>query len=436
MSFFRRAVLLGSSQLVSVLVTLVSRVVLTRLLGTASFGEFGLALNNITVLSRVLSMGIMPGSQHLASRKDLDRKQVIGTSLLVGLLMGGAAWVAVWAGSPFLRDTLFFRDQPHPEAWRMFLAMRDWLPVVMVAANLAVTLIPLGKIRPYAVFQGLAGVPLILISLALVAANLGAMDAVVWAQVGTWVWLLGYVFWHLRGEFGGVDLDLAKRLFGYGVRAWPNVILGVGVARLATIFGAGFMGKVDLSIFVLGLNIVEATLAPYSMVGQLVLSRASDGTDPDGKSTLQLMRLSQVMLIAVLVLVAGLGPFLIPLLFGADFRAAYGVSLVLLITGFAHSQMRTLANFFAGKGKPEMATPGLATELVVLLALVFALGPTMGMQGLVIASIAGALLGTLVSSLQMRRLTASKWSEQFLLTGDDLRLLGKSLRSLRKARGQ
>lgn len=434
MSFFRSAALLGTSQLVNMGLTLVSRILLTRILGRDLFGEFGLALNNITVLSRIGSFGIAPGSQYHAGKKDFSPEEVVPTAFWVSLVIGLLSFAVATLGKPWIYQELFARDTPHDQAWLVFYHMLPFLPVVIVAMNLAVMMIPLERKRAYSVMQATAMIPLIALALGLwqFVPSLTPLRVVISAQLAAWFWMLGFAGWHLwpwlkRFRF---SKPAARELLRYGLQAWPNVILTVGAARFITVFGAGYAEPRDLSIYILGLNLAEASLAPYTMVGQLVLSRVADDTDADGKSTLQLMRLSWVLLLVIVLVFAAVGPWAVPLLFGPDFSPAVPVSIALCVTGFAHAQMATLSNFFAGKGQPGLTKWGLGAEVVAMFALLAWLGPLHGVWGLVAASIASALLGWLVSTALLRRKFAVRLRDQLLPTREDLELLRRSIGSL------
>jgi len=433
-SFFRSATLLGASQLINMVLTLVSRILLTRILGRDLFGEFGLALNNITVLSRIGSLGIAPASQYHAGKKQHPPEEVVPTAFWMSLVIGLGAFAVATLGKPWIYEGLFTGEVPHDQAWLVFYHMLPFLPVVIVAMSLAVMLIPLERKRAYTLMQATAMVPLILVALGLwkLVPTLTPLRVVISAQLAAWFWMLGFSLYHLWPWLRRLRFSkpAARELLRYGWQAWPNVVLTVGAARFVTLFGAGFVAPRDLSIYILGLNLAEASLAPYTMVGQLVLSRVADDTDADGKSTLQMMRLSWVLLVVIVLLFAVVGPWAVPLLFGAEFAPAVPVSIALCVTGFAHAQMATLSNFFAGKGQPGLTKWGLGAEVVAMFALLAWLGPLYGVWGLVGASIASAVLGWLVSTALLRRLINVRLRDQLLPTREDLALLKRSLGSL------
>lgn len=408
MSFVRNAAWLGGAQGLNLLFTLATRVLLARLLGAASFGAFGAALGAATLLSRALSFGSATASQVFASRPGRDRGTLIGTSLA---LASAVAVVATGIGFLLLGWIQATLLANHPGSGATLALLLAFLPVVIISMNLGVMLIPFRQVKAYSVLQ-LVGGSAFIVPCALLSLALPPIQAAAWAQVTLWLTVLIATTILLRDDLKTlrVDWDLAREMVAFGWRAWPNVCLSIGLASCAVLFGAPFLSPVELSLFVLALNIVEGVFSPHASVGQLMLSKAAaDTQDAYGKTAL-LVRLSWVAFLGVGALMAATGWWLIPTVFGREFTTAYAVTLALLVGGAAHAIVRLLGNVFAGVGQPARTTRTLSAEMAAFLVLLVGLGQH-GLWGVVAASSGSAVVGVVVGLDQFRRLSNLSWTD-------------------------
>lgn len=427
MRFGKGALILGGSQLSNLILTFISRILLGRLLGTALYGQFGIALNAMTLASRCLSVGVAPATQVLVA-KESDKGRAIGTSALFGLLVSALATITVYVTvSPL--EALFFKG--HPVAFKSFLVLLPFLPVVILSMNVGVMLIPLSKIKAYGQIQ--AGGMLPFIAIAWVGSQfVEPMQAILVSQIVVWLYLFTVMIWHLRAWRGSIGFDrlMWRFLWGFGLKAWLNTFLSIGIARFATLLGAAFLTKVEVSLFAVSLQLVEGIVAPYSAAGQLLVSRTAEDHDKGKDTTLLLLRLALPFL-GVLLLVAALLAYPTLLLFGAGFAGAYPYVLVLMVAATAHALIRTYGNYFAGIGRPHLSSPALAIELIVLILGIFTICPAHGINGLVVSSISAALVGVIVSAIQMSRTAKVGWREQFVASKADFKVAMATFRSIR-----
>lgn len=429
MRFFKSAAILGASQVAGIGLTLVSRIVLGRILGTEFYGQFGVALNAITVASRGLSGGLAPAIQYEASRPDAEKQKVLGTAVALGLM---ATLLSTWALvllKPWILSVLL---TDHPASGVVFNQMVNWFPIVIFTMFLAVVLVPFGRVREYGIVQAGANLPFLLAALGFSAAGWGAIEVALWAQVVAWIVMFSVVLWGLRGALRGLAYDpaTARTMLSFAAKAWPNTLLFVGVARIATVVGAGFMTEIEASWFVAALNLAEGILSPHSALGQLILSRAANKSEAGLETTLRVLRLS-LPAFGILILVALLAGHPLLWLFGAGFVGAYPVLLVLLITGCAHALVRVYANFFAGRGAPNRITGPLVVEFMVLLGGVILLGPRFGLWGVVAASASAALLSWALSIHKMSKTEGCSPRQQLSVTREDIDALLSAIRGKR-----
>lgn len=361
---FRRATLwLGGTQGVQILLQLGIRILLARTLGPVAFGVFGTALSTTTLLSRLLSVGIASSTQYFASRPGADRGAVLGTSLILGTGVGVFTLSVSAALLGFLQSFWFVGHSGVGSA----LGQMIWvLPLVVLGMNFGVMLIPWGRVRAYGLLPVGGALAFVGVFLLLVP-HVEPLQAAIAAQGMVWGILLALAAWGLRSEWRELKFcpNLALQMARYGAKAWPNVCLSIGMASMVPVLGSRVMTPEELALLVLALNLVEGLFAPHGTTGQLILSRTAAKPQDAPESASLLMRWTSVYALVVGLGVAMLGHLAIPLIFGAAFARATEITLALLVVGWAHAQVRTMSNVWAGLGQPGRAMGALSAEIVM-----------------------------------------------------------------------
>lgn len=430
MSFIRNASILGIAQVANILLALASRVVLSHSLGVANFGAFGAATNAMTVSSRTLSFGSASAAQYFASKVAAPRGTVIATSLgLAGIIS-----LVAMAGQFVLvgpMQTAFFGQ--HPLGLQALLRMSWAMPFVVLAMNLGVMLIPFRRIREYGGLQVLSGGLFVFLCLGLLP-FMAPLQAAVVAQITVWGATLGATLWFIRDDLHDLHWSgpLARQLLSFGFRSWPNGCLSIGIASFAVLFGARFMSPVELSVFVLAMNIVEGLFSPHVALGALVLSKQASEEEAAQPKVMRLLRTSLALFAGLFAAFALTGYWVIPFVFGPGFRPAYAVGLALFVTGASHAMLKTMGNAFAGMGRPGLTTVALAGEVLVLGCLLWTLGTT-GLWGVVVASAVASIVGWGIALVQMRSLYRTSFSNLLFANQSDWRALRHPSTKLRKA---
>lgn len=413
---FRNAMTLASAQVVNLLLVFLGRVVLARLLGVGAFGAFGAALNAVTVTSRLLSFGSASASQYFAGKADYDRKAILGTSLAISSVISLLAGIALLFAQGQIAN-VFFAE--HPSGLLAYGVLAWFAPLIILTMNMGVLLIPFGMVNKYGQSQVLQG-GMFLIPCVIFSTFLPGLQASVIGQISVWIAAFAFIGWNLWRVTGGLSFnrDLAYQMVRYGFKAWPNVCLNIGIARIATLVAAIYLGSVELGIFVLAMNLVEAACSPQIAAGQLILNRSASGSD--SLATLRMMRLSVGYFVFVSILLVVFAWTLLPSLFGHQFGPVREVIGIVAITGAAHGMMKTIANYAAGQGKPQLATLGLLVESVFLAICLPFLATRFGILGVAWSGAISAFAGWVTSGIQMKRLSGSGIAVQLFPNGSDI----------------
>ncbi len=401
MKLLKGYVITSSGNVVKILAALLARTLMARLLGPVFYGGFGVGLNMTTVLSRLLTFGVLPAAQYYGSKTEFDRRDHLRTSLLLGLV---TALFVTSLGVLLVPRLLAGYWAKQTVGLEVFQQLAPFLGLIIIGSVMGIIMIPWNRVLQYTIGQIILGVLVPVVFLAGLPFLLPLKAAVV-AQVSVWVAALFFHAWVMRGELRGGHFQphLAKKMVRYGLMTWPQVILGVGAARLAILLGANYLDQTNIGLFIVGMNISEAIFGFHGSLGQLVLSRLSEEETGAYRVTQQAMRLSVILLVSISLIYLGVGKPLLVLIFGNEYTASWNLSLILLVTGGTHSLGRLSANVLAGLGKPIRNSLTLTCEVLCLLILIPWLTKSQGAAGLALASAISAALSLLVSLGQSAR---------------------------------
>jgi O-antigen/teichoic acid export membrane protein len=380
-------------------IAFVASVVAARLLEPAGRGELGILVLVPTLLLAVLELGQEFTGSHLAARTEVDSKLLHGNLLILAAVVAVPAFVICGV------------------AFRLLLETNEGLLAAgaggaAVAAGVylrGVSGIVLGSAR-VRLYNGAR--------LALAASSLVAVLA---------LWLAGaasprsfYLGWCGGQIFVAVLLGLALRVGitrpnrQVAVEQW-RVGLPVHIAntcqflllRVDLLFLAALAGSVAVGHYAVATNVVEAIWYLPAAAGLLSIPFLS-GTRPESEKVdalLHALRLSFWFSVVGGLALAALAPFLVPLVFGADFAGAVK-PLELLIPGVVAAGIaRTCSAAFIARRQPGLFARIAGIALVLNIGLNAVLVPQLGVSG---AAIAASVSYLLLSFLALRKM-ADLW---------------------------
>jgi O-antigen/teichoic acid export membrane protein len=149
-----------------------------------------------------------------------------------------------------------------------------------------------------------------------------------------------------------------------------------------------------LGVYAVSVNASETLLyLPGAVATAFIPSLAR--TEPAGRSqhTLRVFRLTGLLTIATIVVAAVLGPLLIPLAFGEDFRGSVVPFLLLLPGALGFAALRVFSGALVASGLPGRSSLGPAVALAAGVVLDLALIPPFGAEGAAAAATVAFLAG-------------------------------------------
>jgi antigen flippase len=392
----RHDVLLMVGAKVGVLVLgAVTTVIVARSLGPAGRGSLASTYALMTLLAQLGTLGIVSANPYYVAREPGLLARVAGNSLwlagALGLLMAAIGMTLKLVAPGALPDI----------GWPELSVAMFAVPIALCSLFLRSILLADGRTVLYnglEVGAALLTVLLLLTILPLAGGGvLLALSLMIFPQV---VALLASMFAMRRHGrlLRPLDGALARRMIGYGVRAYLITLIAYMLIRIDLLLVNGIQGSSSAGQYSIAVALASALYVLPVSVSINLFARVARGS-ADRETSLEVFHLVAVGYLLVCVLAVPLAGPAIALMFGPAFHPAISLFLWLLPGIYCLGLLNVIAYHFAANGMPWglllVWIPGLAVNLALDIAL-------LPHHGTYVASIASTLAYAIVLVLHLR----------------------------------
>jgi len=373
----------------------ITTVILARSLGPAGRGSLASVYALMTLLAQLGTFGIASANPYFAAREPEMRARIAGNSLWLAAVLGplmAVVGILVKVLAPHA-----FGDVSWPEmAVGMFA-----VPVMLSSLFLQSILLADGRTVLYnGVALGAALLTVLLLVTVLPLAGGGVLPALslmVAPQVAALVIYMAAMRRHGR-LLRPLDAALARRMVGYGARAYVVTLIAYMLIRIDLLLVNGIQGPTAAGQYSIAVALADALyLLPVSVSVNL-FARLARGS-ADRELSLGVFHLVAFGYLIVCAVVAPLAGPAITLMFGAAYQPAIALFLWLLPGVYCLGLLTVIAYHFAANGMPRELIlvwgPGLALNLALDIAL-------LPHHDTYVASIASTLAYAIVLILHLR----------------------------------
>jgi O-antigen/teichoic acid export membrane protein len=219
---------------------------------------------------------------------------------------------------------------------------------------------------------------------------------------------------------------IAKRAISYGSRAWLATLAGLVNVRLDQLVLIPLVSARELGLYAVAVN-VNTLLSPLSgAIATVATTRVA--REGSASSSASIGR-HAVFLLTLLVLVLGVTvPFLLPLVFGADFHDAVVLAEILVPGTLALSVAAVVGSIAAGLGAPGISSAGEIGALAITMVGLAVLVPLGGAIAAAAVSTAAYTVNLAVQVILLRRKLRISVSDLLMPRWSDLPALTSMLR--------
>lgn len=404
----------------------VASVLLARLLGPSDRGLLALELSVANFAYAFAGLGLPIAVEYHAGRRE-PTGALLGTTAAFGVLLAAVFVPLAWLARGPIADA-FSRGQGGT-TWIFAGALVPLTFLQWTASNQLA-----GSLR-FGLFNGLlvgSRVVYTMLAVALLVVGVGVSAGLVATGVAAVVMIVGAARVLLPLGRLRVDLGLFRRLLSYGVRLQVGTLFQVLNFRLDVIILQFFQPLAVVGYYIVAQIVAElvTTLASAFQTSVLPLvANAADEEDRD-RTTAVALRHQSVLTLAAIVVIALLGPVILLVGFGPQFRASLVPMLIILPGTWFLNAGTVVAASLGGRGRPGSASLLSGIALVVTVSLDLALIPWLGVNGAAIASLCAYSAYGTAALFVTARASRLRLRDLVVPTRDDLRLYPTAVRAL------
>lgn len=419
-TLFARILVLG--------VNVATGIITARTLGPQGRGEQAAMILWYMFLGNTLTLGIPSALVYNFKRHPEEKSRFFAAALLLGT---GAGLIATVLGIICMP---WWLSQYSAEVIRAAQGFMLFAPIALVQLIILAALEAIGDFAASNRLRLLIPFITLMILLGLAAAGavtplsssfaytLNGLPIFFWALLR--LWKLLKPSWQKIGQ-------TTKQLLHYGLRSYGVDLLGALALQVDQVLVVGFLDPAAMGTYVVALSLSRMlNVFQFSIVAVLFPRTAARPTEEVIALTGRSARLTTTLTLLIGICIIALGPFLIQLLYGAEFIEATTVLYILVIEVIISGATLVLAQAFMALGRPGIVTLLQSTGLALSIPLMVWLIPVLGLVGAGVALLASTIV-RLLFILVCYPLLLKVRSPALLITKEDLTFLKAKLLELK-----
>jgi O-antigen/teichoic acid export membrane protein len=402
-----------------------STVIMARALGVGGRGAVAVAFSFTLLLIQFGSLGLVAANPFFAARDRESIGRIVANSLWISLAIGV---VLICAGVVI---KLAFPATLRGLDWLEVMVVLVGIPAALAGHLLQSVLLAEGRMKGYNGIELLSGILLVAgLAIGYAVFDMGILGTLV-LMVGLNVGSALAYFLLLRVHappLSSLDLELARRMLGYGFRIYVSTLIAYLVGRINLLLVNSLLGNSEAGLYSICVALAEGMYLFPSVVAINLFPRVARGGHFE-QSAAAFRTVGVLYALFCLVSIPLVGPG-IDLLFGDEFSGATQIFYWMLAGIYCYGLINILAYHFAGRGFPLEAMliwfPGLALNLAIVAIFMPGRG---GWVGGLAASVAYAV----VLALHMRMFAKESGGYRVLMPRprEVISLVGQLLRETR-----
>lgn len=368
--------------------------VIARALGPDGRGDVAL-LTTIALLSAALAgFGVQQANVNFASRSPELRAPLATNSLLLAVLLGGAAIAAV-----AVLVTIVPAARGDADASLLWIALAA-IPILILSTYLQDLVLADYEFKLANAAWLLPAVATLSVNSVLAISGRLTTRAAVIAWVAAQAAATGLLMLRLLlrpRRFSRPDAALARRMLGFGAKTHAGRVMMYGNFRLDQWILGAVSGSRELGLYSVAVAWAEALFfLPTSLVRVQRPTLARVDRAGAGERAAVAFRASMLLTVVTVIALVVAAPILTGAIFGTEFRGAADDLRVLAVGGFGVVALKILGNAMTAQRMPLRETAGIAVSFAATIVLDVLLIPPFGGLGAAAASSAAYGVGGVV----------------------------------------
>lgn len=420
----RSTIITFGARVLSLIIAAINAIILARVLGPEGKGVLSVLATTGALLSLIGNLGLGVSNVYFVGQGKYSINVLFTNSIVggfgLGVLVVGVAHAVLWYTPSLFRGI-------GPGLFALFSVS---IPFSLAAGYLANLILGLQRVTAFNALNLLPNLFLLMgyISLLRMAPNI--ITAVALSAVAS---IIGFICWIAylvsiegwRAIKPNFKLTAIFDSIGFGFKGQAGNILQFLNYRLDALIVNAFSGPGAVGLYSTAVTLAEVTWQVSGAIATVLFPKISSSNDAAENIKLASLssRLSIMVAIIEVVILAFATPWLIRTLFGDNFAGAIPALEFLLPGILVFSITNVLASFIAGSGKPEYNTIVAGIAAIVTLSLDFVLIPRWGIIGAAVASTLSYIVSTIITIRFYVSMTQEKIRNICLPKVSDIKLI-------------
>lgn len=411
---------------------LITGVLVVRSLGAEGKGLLVILTTGVALLAALAAFGL-PAAGVYFSRSGIysERTLVVNYLIVIAVISLIVISTAFRAQHSFSR---IFLDGSEIDSKLIALTLAG-LPLMLLSSFLSLLLLGAGRTKDYAWLTVGAGVFNIIGMLLLVVVyKLGVAGALIASLFSQLIVLAGlsWRFWKTsRDQVCEVHPRIILNMFKYGLQHYIGTIGSQMFKRADNLLLAYFLDLRAVGYYSVALTGYDALLSiPRAIIGLLAGEAASQKADEAAETVARTGRYLLWIMIAASLSISILSPWIVPMLYGADFSQSVPPLIILLTAAVLVGLTAVIQAYFLSINKPVINGTSTAVAGGINLGLSLWLIPLAGLPGDALATLIGGLANLSIHLFWFRRLSKTPLRDVFLLHISDYEMIALRLRNV------
>lgn len=228
-----------------------------------------------------------------------------------------------------------------------------------------------------------------------------------------------------KDRIPSAELVTIKMLLSYGARIWLGSLTGILLIRVSQIIMVPLSGPYELGLFVVAGTLSEAALIFNAAVSTVIFSQESRETNDERLAATT--RISTLVTFVLATAIGVIGLWAVPFFFGDEFALALPTLWVLLAAVVLGNPGSVAGQGLNARKRPGLRSASLALALIINVAAMILLVPTLGSMGAALSQLLGNVVAGGMNIMWLKKKFGLSVTGFLRITGTDINRLIRAI---------
>jgi O-antigen/teichoic acid export membrane protein len=435
MNFFRNAFQQLATKFAGIPLGIATSIVLARFLSVADRGTLALLIAYATLMVLLSQFGWASASIYRLRRVGSDSAKVAGAALYAVIFSSLLVIVVCVAFRTQLTERFF-----HGVPAGLYYVVLLMVPFQLLGLNFGALARAIDRFTLQNLYSIGTNVGNLAAAVAVLVLWGRGLDEILVAnlvvQAIAAIWLTGATLRH-TGLTARVDVVEAVESLRFGLKSYVTSLTGKVHERVDLFMLAFFLAAPEeVAYYAIACSVLERIQMVPEAVGTALFPKLAGLTDDQaGRFASYVSRHSLAWVVVTILVLGASGPFLIPILYGSEYRSSVAPFLLLLPGVGAITIYRVLGRYFQALGRQSINVGTQLASAATNILLNIWLIPRYGVIGAASASLVSYCLESVLITLAFLRASGSGFADTFVFKAADLTPYRERFARLRHRRG-